>query len=117
MFALLLLMIPAEAAYGRVSVKRGGKLMWTTDTVDFFYSNGKVTSSSGFQTAGWIFPNIARNAGIVKYYSTSGQHSYRATNVYGAGVPSPWGDVKVYNTTYVHRLHVYGNGRTSTSTD
>ena len=91
--------------------------MWTRDNVDFSYSNGKVTSSSGYQEAGSIFPNIARNKGITKYSSTSTEHKWRAQNTYGAGVATPWGDVTVYNLDYTHRLNVKGNGSWSAYSD
>lgn len=40
----------------------------------------------------------------------SNSYAKRATNVIGAGIPTPWGDVKVYSSTYIHRLNVRGNG-------
>lgn len=91
--------------------------MWVRDSVDFVYSNGKVTSSSGYQQSGWIFPNISRNNGISKYSSTSSSHKWRAKNTIGAGVPTPWGDVTVYNMDFIHRLVVNGNGSWSAWSD
>lgn len=106
-----------EAA--RATYYRGSFLMWTRDNVDFDYNKkqNKVTYSSGYQQSGWIIPNIARNKGIVRYYRANHEHKYRATNVTGAGVPSPWGDVKVYSSTYIHKLNVRGNGSWSAYSD
>lgn len=106
-----------EAA--RATYYRGSFLMWTRDNVDFEYNKKqkKVTYSSGYQKSGWIFPNISRNKGIVCYYRRNYEHKYRATNVIGAGVPTPWGDVKVYNSTFIHRLNVRGNGSWSAYSD
>lgn len=84
--------------------------MWTRDIVDFTYNNSKVTTSSGDQESGWIFPNIARNKGIKKIISVNAKHQYRAKDVIGAGIPTPWGDLNVYEKTYTHYLTVEKNG-------
>ena len=94
----------------RVVIYRGSALMWTKDIVDFGYKKGKVTYSSGFQMNGWIFPNIATNKGIKRFYKGKTVHKYRAINTIGAGVKSPWGDVKIYSQTFSHRIYVYGSG-------
>ena len=113
LIALVFVMInvvPVSAASRRATYYRGSWLMWTRDNVDFTYRNGKVTSSSGFQQCGWVFPNISRNNGIAKYQISNSLHRWRAVNTIGAGVVTPWGDVNVYSSTYVHRLNVYGSG-------
>lgn len=102
--------ITASAATKRATFYRGSSLMWTRDNVDFSYSGGKVTSSSAYQQAGWILPNISRNKGIERYSKTSTSHKWRAKNTIGAGVPTPWGDVTIYNVDCVHKLVVYGSG-------
>ena len=84
--------------------------MWTRDNVEFNYKNDKISSSSGYQECGWIFPNISRNKGISRTSKSNKQHKYRAVDVIGAGVPTPWGDVKVYEVTYNHTLIAYSNG-------
>lgn len=112
-----ILLPSVDAASRRATYYRGSSLMWTRDNVDFFYSNGRVTSSSGYQQSGWIFPNISRNRGITRYSNTTSRHSYRATNEIGAGSPTPWGDIKVYSSTFVHRLIVNGNGSWSAYSD
>lgn len=107
----------ASAGTKRATYYRGSALMWTRDNVDFSYKGSKVTSSSGYQQSGWIFPNISRNKGITRYVNTSGCHKWRALNTIGAGVPTPWGDVTVYNSDYVHKLVVNGNGTWSAWSD
>lgn len=108
--ALLVNVMPVHAKSGRATYYRGSALMWTRDNVDFNYKNNKISSSSGYQENGWIFPNIARNKGISRTSKSSKQHKYRAINVIGAGVPTPWGDVKVYESTFTHVLKVYSDG-------
>jgi hypothetical protein len=101
----------------RASFYRGSVLMWTRDNVDFGFNWSTVTWSSPFQQAGWIWPNIARNRGISKYYDTARDDRFRALDTIGAGVPTPWGDVKVYSSDYVHRLQVTYNGAWSAWSD
>ena len=115
-FALAINAVPTFAATGRATFYRGSVLMWTRDNVDF-NSNGKVASSSGYQEAGFVVPNIARNKGITKYSSTSTEHKWRAQNTIGAGVATPWGDVTMYNSDFTHRLIVKGNGSWSAYSD
>lgn len=93
------------------SYYRGSALMWTRDNVDFSYSDGQINWSSGYQEAGAIFPNIARNKGINRFDQTSRQHSWRAHHTIGAGIVTPWGDVIVYTWDVTNRINVYGNGR------
>ncbi len=101
----------------RASYYRGSALMWTRDNVDFGYNWSSVTWTSAFQQAGWIWPNIARNGGITKYYDTVQNDRFRALNTIGAGIPTPWGDVKLYSSDFVHRLSVYYNGAWSAWSD
>lgn len=101
----------------RASLYRGSVLMWTRDNVDFGYDWSRVRWTSPYQQAGWIFPNIARNKGISKYYDSYRNDRFRAANSYGAGTITPWGDVKVYNVDYIHRLSVHYNGAWSAWSD
>lgn len=101
----------------RASYYRGSALMWTRDNVDFGYNWSSVTWTSPYQQAGWIWPNIARNGGISKYYDTTRNDRFRALNTIGAGIPTPWGDVKVYSSDYVHRLSVWHDGAWSAWSD
>lgn len=107
---LLFDVMPANAKSATATYYRGSALMWTRDNVDFNYKNNRITSSSGYQENGWIFPNIARNKGISRTTKSSTKHTYRATNIIGAGIPTPWGDVKVYESTFTHVLTVYASG-------
>lgn len=107
----------AAAASRRASYYRGSALMWTRDNVDFGYNWSSVTWTSAFQQAGWIWPNISRNGGITKYLNTTRNDRFRAKNTIGAGVPTPWGDVKVYSSDYIHRLSVNHNGAWSAWSD
>ncbi|WP_200263015.1 hypothetical protein [Streptomyces sp. HSG2] len=92
----------ATTRYRKAQYKRGSSLMWTRDTVYFGYNGSKVTSSKGWQESGHVFPNIAKNNGIKRYHTTSSTHKWRAKDTIGAGVPTPWGDVKAYSTDYTH---------------
>lgn len=94
----------------RATYYRGSRLMWTRDNVDFGYNSSRVTFSSPYQQRGFIFPNIARNRGMTKYVNTTKNHRFRAKNTIGAGVVTPWGDVKVYTSDYIHRLSVNRHG-------
>ncbi len=114
---IVIMLFPSNVHAARATYYRGSFLMWTRDSVDFGYYNGRITYSSGYQQSGWIFPNISRNKGITQYYTTGYEHKYRAVNVIGAGVPTPWGDVKIYEQTFVHRLNVRGNGSWSSYSD
>ncbi|NEB38400.1 hypothetical protein [Streptomyces sp. SID14515] len=92
----------AKTKYRKAQYKRGSSLMWTRDTVYFGYNGKKVTSSKGWQESGHIFPNIAKNKGIKRYHNTAATHKWRAKDTIGAGVPTPWGDVKAYSQDYTH---------------
>lgn len=84
----------------RGSFYRGSALMWTEDWIEWYASNGQITSSTGWQEAGYIFPNIARATGISKHSSSSSSVTYRAQKTIGAGVVTPWGDVNVYEENF-----------------
>ncbi|MFG2332274.1 hypothetical protein ACGFMM_21930 [Streptomyces sp. NPDC048604] len=91
------------------SYYRGSALMWTRDYVRFCYTGGAVTSSSGWQTKGYIFPNVAKNSGISRYYNTASTHKWRAKNTIGAGIVTPWGSATVYEIDF---LHYFSGGKT-----
>lgn len=94
----------------RASIYRGSAAMWIRDTVDFSYSKGKITNSSGYQEEGYVFPNIARAKGITKIESTSTYHKWRGKKSAGAGTVTPWGDVTVYSKDYTDYITVKGDG-------
>ncbi len=101
----------------RASFYRGSFLMWTRDNVDFGYDWSTVTWTSAYQQAGSVFPNVARNKGISKYYNTARNDRFRAANTIGAGIVTPWGDVTVYTSDFIHRLSVNYNGAWSAWSD
>lgn len=94
----------------RGTFSRGSDLMWSKDYISWTTSGGKVTSSTGWQEAGYIFPNIARATGISKFSSSSSSVTYKATKTIGAGVVTPWGDVTVYEQDYTDFLRGTGSG-------
>lgn len=94
----------------RGTFSRGSSLMWSKDYISWTTSGGKVTSSTGWQEAGYIFPNIARATGISKFSSSSSSVTYKACKTIGAGVVTPWGDVTVYEQDYTDFLRGTGSG-------
>lgn len=94
----------------RASFYRGTFMMWSRDNINFNISGGRVTSSSGFQEAGWIFPNIVRTRGIVRTSTAATTHLWRGTKTIGAGSVTPWGDIVIYNHDYTNYYGVHGNG-------
>lgn len=104
----------ATCATGSRSAKlyRGSFLMWGEDTFRFSYKTcqNKVTSSSVSQRAGYVFPNIAKAKGKTKYYSTTSVHKWEGRYEIGAGVVTPWGDVRVYAADYTTGWEGKGSG-------
>lgn len=96
-----------------VSFNRGSALMWSKDIISFNYSGGGVTSSSGRQEVGWVFPNIVRKKGISRYSTTNSTHKWRGQKTIGAGTVTPWGDIKIYNYDYTDHYGVHSNGDSS----
>lgn len=95
----------------RYTDKRGGAPAWTKTTIDWTYNGSRVLTSDATQSVGWIFPNIVRAKGVTKLStSTNTTHKYRSTSTYGAGTPTPWGDVKAFETTAVDYNDVRSNG-------
>ncbi|MEK4223105.1 hypothetical protein N1I86_14290 [Bacillus sp. FSL W8-0116] len=94
----------------RITYSRGSVLAWSKDYVEWFYNGSSISSSSGWQDSGWIFPNLVRVKGITKYYSSSPLHKYRAKKTISAGTVTPWGDVTLYSKDYTDYISVRGNG-------
>ncbi len=109
--------VAAASSSRRASYYRGSFLMWTRDNVDFGYNWSSVTWTSPFQQSGSVFPNVARNKGITRYYNTTRNDRFRAANTIGAGIVTPWGDVTVYTSDFIHRLSVNYNGAWSAWSD
>lgn len=98
----------------RGSFYRGIALMWSRDNLSWTTSGNKVTGSTAWQEAGYIFPNIARATGISKYASSSSSVTYKACKTIGAGVVTPWGDVSVYEQDFTDFLKGNSNGTLTT---
>jgi len=94
----------------KASFYRGTILMWARDNINFNHSGGKVTSSNGLQEAGYILPNIVRKKGIKSISKTSATHKWYGMKTIGAGTPTPWGDVTIYNYDYTDYYGVHGDG-------
>ena len=93
-----------------ISSYRGSFLMWAEETVEFYYSGSRVTWSDAYQKSGWIFPNNVTNNGTSKIYTSSWNQRWRGSYTVGAGIPTPWGNANVYNSTSVITTNVYGDG-------
>lgn len=91
---------------------RGSFLMWAEDRLRFSHStcSGTVTSSSLSQRAGYVFPNISKAKGTTRYYATSTLHRFEGRYEIGAGVVTPWGDVRVYGADYSTDWQARGSG-------
>lgn len=83
----------------RQTFTRGGALAWSSDTFEWYWSGSKMTSSSAFQSSGYVFPNTVTLMGVKRTLATSSEHLWRATAAIGAGVVTPWGTVDVYSQT------------------
>ena len=102
----------AATAGARIDHKRGSVWLWTQNTLEWYWNSSAITSSSGWQSNGYIFPNTASNGGITRTYKGATQHNWRGTMIAGSGVVTPWGAVNVYRTSitdyyYLHRGGAY----------
>ncbi|KLO20908.1 hypothetical protein X275_10965 [Marinitoga sp. 1197] len=79
----------------RTSLYRGSFMLWSRDNIEWRSNGTKIISSSGWQEVGYVFPNIVHAKGIVLISKTSTYHKYRTMKTIGAGVVTPWGDVKI----------------------
>lgn len=91
---------------------RGSFLMWGEDTFRFSYQSckNKITTSSVSQRAGYVFPNIAKAKGKTKYFNSTSVHRWEGRYTIGAGVVTPWGDVRIYAADYTTRWEGKGSG-------
>jgi hypothetical protein len=95
----------------RLTHTRGGALLWTRNGFEWYYTSSKVTSSSGYQEVGYVFPNTARKGGVTRTLKATTHHAWRGTNIVGAGVVTPWGDVNVYQSSKTDYYDLRLNGR------
>ncbi|PZT55337.1 hypothetical protein [Paenibacillus silvae] len=97
-----------------VKYTRGSFLAWSDAVVDWTSNGDQITSSSGSQDAGYVFPNIVRKGGITKQSSSAASyHIYLSKTTIGAGVVSPWGDVTVYESDFSDYIKVNKDGSAS----
>lgn len=101
----------ASSTYYRWSYYRGSFLAWTKDYVGWNVSNNKITSSSGWQEGGWIFPNKVKLKGISKIKSQSNYQQYRAQKSIGAGTITKWGHVDLYEIDVTDYLNINSAGK------
>jgi choline dehydrogenase-like flavoprotein len=105
----------AALAGARLSDTHGGALLWTTNTFEWYWNATKITSSKGWQTNGFVFPNTASNGGMARTYKGAKVHDWRAINIIGVGVVSPWGPINVYRTAYTRYYELKRGGGHSVS--
>jgi hypothetical protein len=84
----------------RITHTRGSVLLWTSNSFEWYYTSAALTSSTGWQDVGYIFPNTASKGGIVRTLKSATVHNWRGTNNIGAGVVTPWGSVDVYRSSH-----------------
>jgi hypothetical protein len=90
---------PAVLVGKRTTFTRGSSLAWSSDTFEWYWNGGSITSSTAFQSDGYIFPNTVTLLGVKRTLAIPTQHNWRGTASIGAGVVTPWGAVDVYTTT------------------
>jgi hypothetical protein len=90
---------PATVIGKRQTFTRGGSLAWSSDTFEWYWTGGSMTSSTAWQADGYIFPNTVTLKGVKRTLASSAQHLWRGTAAIGAGVVTPWGTVDVYSET------------------
>jgi hypothetical protein len=89
---------PATIVGKRTTFTRGSSLAWASDTFEWYWSGSSITSSTGWQADGYIFPNTVTLQGVTRTLAIASQHNWRGTATIGAGVVTPWGAVDVYQT-------------------
>ena len=90
---------PAALVGKRQTFTRGSTLAWSSDTFEWYWNGGTMSSSSAWQNAGYVFPNTVTLRGVKRSLATSTTHLWHGTASIGAGVVTPWGAVDVYTTT------------------
>ena len=90
---------PAALVGKRQTFTRGGALAWSSDTFEWYWNGGAMSSSSAYQADGYVFPNTVTLLGVKRTLAVASQHLWHGTASIGAGVVTPWGAVNVYTTT------------------
>ncbi len=96
-----------------VVFKRGGSLAWSKDIFRWTTSSGKVRSSSGYQTKGFIVPNKVSLNGVTRYSKSSSLHKWRGSKTISGHVPTPWGGINVYSKDNTDYYGLSGAGNSS----
>lgn len=94
-----------------VMYKRGGTFAWSKDYINFSYNGSNVTSSSGWQEVGWVFPNLVKAKGMKAYYKSASVHEWKGHKTISLGSASPWGDVTVFSQDVTDYYAVYKDGK------
>jgi hypothetical protein len=100
----------AATAGSRIDHKRGSVWLWTENSLEWYWNSSKITSSTGWQSDGYIFPNTASKGGISRTYKGSTQHNWRGTMIAGSGIVTPWGAVDVYRTSITDYYYLKRGG-------
>jgi hypothetical protein len=79
----------------RLTHKHGGPMLWSENILEWYWNRSKITSSTGSQDYGFLFPNTASKGGIVRTLVTTSQHNWRGTMIVGVGIVTPWGAVNI----------------------
>jgi lipoprotein-anchoring transpeptidase ErfK/SrfK len=101
---------PAALVGKRDTFTRGGALAWSSDTFEWYWSGGSMSSSTAWQGDGYVFPNTVTLLGVKRTLAVAGQHNWRGTASIGAGVVTPWGSVDVYSQTITDYFVLYPGG-------
>ena len=96
-----------------VKAKRGGRLLWTEDVVEFGYTGKGLTSSTAYARCGAFFPNRCWNLSQKRVVSTGKVHQYRFLDRIGAGVVTPLGEVNLYTQDHTTYITVEADGDTN----
>ncbi|WP_088011281.1 hypothetical protein [Gottfriedia acidiceleris] len=94
-----------------VMYKRGGTFAWSKDYINFTFNGSKVTSSSGWQEVGWVFPNLVKAKGMKVYYKSASVHEWKGKKTISIGSVSPWGDVSLFSKDVTDYYAVYKDGK------
>lgn len=93
------LVTPAALEGKRQTFTRGSTLAWSSATFEWYWNGAAMSSSSAYQSDGYVFPNTVTLVGIKRSLAVASEHLWHATASIGAGVVTPWGSVNIYSTT------------------
>jgi hypothetical protein len=105
----------AALAGKRQTFTRGSALAWSSDTFEWYWNGAAMSSSTAFQSQGYVFPNTVTLLGVKRTLALASEHLWRGTASIGAGVVSPWGAVNVYTTTITDYFTLKPGSLTHTS--